>query len=60
MKLEDVFDTPIKAYDVPFSYKGFNGSLAVEIIDYMKAVYSKGALNKLKSIIDERIGELND
>jgi hypothetical protein len=58
MKLEDVFDTSVKSYDVSFTYNGFNGSLAVELIDDMKEVYGEKALNKLKSIIDQRISEL--
>jgi hypothetical protein len=58
MKLEDVFDTSVKSYDVSFTYRGYNGSLALELIDDMKEVYGEGALNKLKSIIDQRISEL--
>jgi len=59
MKLEDVFNTQIKSYDVPFHYKGFNGFLTIELIDDMKEIYGEGALNKLKSIIDQRVSELN-
>lgn len=58
MKLENVFNVPVQSYDVSFTYKGFNGSLALELIADMKEVYGERALDKLKSIIDQRISEL--
>jgi len=58
MKLEDVFNTQIKQYEVSFTYKGFEGSITLELIHDMKELYGEDALDKLKSIVDQKINEL--
>jgi hypothetical protein len=58
MKLEDVFNTQIEQYDVSFTYKGFEGSITLELIHDMKELYGEDALDKLKSIVDKKINEL--
>jgi hypothetical protein len=59
MRLEDIFTTEIKSWEVNATYKEYPFSIAREVIDDFKIVYGNQALDKLKSILEENYKRIN-
>lgn len=59
MRLEDIFTTEIKSWEVNATYKGYPFSIAREVIDDFKIVYGNQSLDKLKSILEENYKRIN-